>query len=124
MASILHLDDNPKALRFLGSILRRSGYNILTATSPENALGLLQTDELVLILLAGSPSCPGDRALASAIRSLNPCVPIVMYSRHRPLSTDHAVVVDAYVDGAQPIEELIRTIRHYIRNRCPVLAAS
>ena len=96
---ILMVDDDAKNLKATQIFLKSAGYEVLTTTSPTEAIELTKADEFALALLDYQmPEMKGD-ALALMIRQVNPHQQIAMYScdlsreavkvRFRPRATEH-----------------------------------
>ena len=86
--SILWVDDESESLESHRRFLQEHGYVVESATHGDDALELLRRQPYGLVLV--DEQMPGTRGLElfSAIRSLDPAVPVVMITK----SEDHATM--------------------------------
>ena len=78
MAKVLVVDDDPKAVELLVEFLSTKGYEVLTATSGEEALRRVKEDRPHLVLLdVEMPKMNGIEALRR-IREIDPEVGVIM----------------------------------------------
>jgi putative nucleotidyltransferase with HDIG domain len=76
---ILVVDDEPALLDIIVALLERSGYDVSTASNPEQALNHLQDDPGCNLVLADIMMQPGDGlSLLDRIGQDHPGVPVVM----------------------------------------------
>jgi CheY-like chemotaxis protein len=78
--AILCVEDNAAYLHLRKGVLEKNGYSVLTARTPSQALNVLRTSPVALIIsdhiLAGVEG--GD--LVKDIKKIDPLVPILLYS--------------------------------------------
>jgi two-component system, cell cycle sensor histidine kinase and response regulator CckA len=88
--TILLVEDDPHVQRIVGNMLRRSGYQVLTAAGAEEALALAQGDHDTIHLLLSDLIMPGTsgRELAEQIQALLPGISVLYMSGY----TDDAVI--------------------------------
>lgn len=82
MRTILVVDDEPMALKLVQSVLERRGFQVLTSTSPKQALRLFQAHAERIELLISDivmPEMDGGE-LANHIVALNPELPVLFMS--------------------------------------------
>ncbi len=82
MRTILVVDDEPMALKLVQSILEKRGFEVLTSTSPKQALRLFESEAERIELLISDivmPEMDGTR-LASQMVSRNPDLPVLFMS--------------------------------------------
>jgi CheY-like chemotaxis protein len=82
MRTILVVDDEPMALKLVQSVLERRGFQVLTCTSPKQALRLFQAHAERIELLISDivmPEMDGGE-LANQIVALNPELPVLFMS--------------------------------------------
>ena len=79
---ILLVEDEPPLLRLAARALRGAGYNVLTASSAEEALELLEGDGPVPCALVSDVVMPGldGLALAAELRARHPGLPVLLVS--------------------------------------------
>src|ERR671923_2271500 len=120
MAYILVVDDERSTLEALSTILSREGHDVLTVTSGQEALALLQDEELDLLLSDVKMPKMDGLALLRHIRAQQPEIVVIMMSGHQ----DVTAAVEAMKAGAfdymvKPFgrEEVVRTIQKALAHR-------
>jgi two-component system, cell cycle sensor histidine kinase and response regulator CckA len=80
--TILVIDDEPMVLEVVEESLRREGYEVISATNPEQALQTASSlaGRLALIIVNHSLSTIPGRNLVEAIERLQPGVKVLRYS--------------------------------------------
>jgi two-component system, cell cycle sensor histidine kinase and response regulator CckA len=80
--TILLVEDEPTLLGMLRTLLGRSGYNVLSASHPENALELAAQHASSIRLLVSDVIMPGmnGRELAQRVQAIIPGVPLLFMS--------------------------------------------
>ena len=88
VAQILVVDDEPANRRLLGDLVRREGYDVLIATGGREALEILFTQRVDVVLLdLMMPEVDGMAVLSELKRSkLTPALPIVVVTAHEDRS--------------------------------------
>ena len=81
MASVLIVDDEPFIIRFVTDTLRSGGYEVMAASSGEEALRILRTDGTVDLVLSDvvMPGMPGP-ALLKAVKEISPATALMLMS--------------------------------------------
>jgi two-component system cell cycle sensor histidine kinase/response regulator CckA len=79
---VLLVEDEPPLLRLAARALRGAGYSVLTATSAEEALDLLESGGPVPCALVSDVVMPGldGLALAARLRARHPALPVLLVS--------------------------------------------
>ena len=118
--TILIEDDEPAVLRYIGSIARREGYEVLVADGGDEALAICKSHGCCLDLMISDVAMPrmNGRALAESMNREYPGVPIIFISGH-PKSRDMVAGLTAqgfesgftYLEKPFKAEELLRAIR-------------
>ena len=83
MSKILLVDDNVAVLEALSLLLEIHGYHVVTATTPKDALQIVNYQSVSLVIQdmnfsADTTSGDEGRALFNALRALSPLLPIVL----------------------------------------------
>ena len=78
--SILVIDDNEDILLFLEEILRKSGYQSLTASSGRRALELLLDENVDLVVLDYEMPIMNGYDVAQRIKEQRPEMPLILYT--------------------------------------------
>lgn len=109
--TVLYVNDNPKSLRLLASILEDCGFEVKTAAAPWAAIELVHTDAISLVLLNYHlPEMTGAH-LAQEIRGLDSSAPIVLMSGMSSLPAGELACVDAHIGRDASIEDLTHLMR-------------
>jgi CheY-like chemotaxis protein len=80
LMNLLLVDDEPRATRRIGRILRSKGFRVHVAPSADRALDKLNryaADAVILDMRLGDEGSPDGLALAQQIRAINPSLPLV-----------------------------------------------
>jgi len=108
---ILCVDDDEAILQYEKTLLELSGYAVLTASSGKQALQLVTTSELdVVILDYGMPEMSGHE-IALEIRLARPRLPIILLSGS-DVPTDVLALVDAFILKIEASRKLVPTIAY------------
>ena len=110
---ILHVEDDKAQAEALKSILERSGFVVLQASTAEDALRLFQQEPTVSLVLADH--ILGGKTgtqLAAQIKKVKRTVPVVMHSGHPPVSMAN---IDGFIDKGEPTATLVDFIVELIR---------
>lgn len=109
MASILCVDDEPSTRALLVRLLAKNGYRVLQASSARGALGMVQAEpELSLILLdLNMPDISGFDALKVLKGDVRTrLIPVVIVSStSRPEDVTRALELGAYEVVAHPVTD-------------------
>ena len=115
--TVFYVDDNPKALRVLTSVLEGCGYKVVTACNSGEALERMERNAFDLVLLTYRlPRMIGFK-LAREIKRFRPGTPIVLLSGYTLFAPEELTYVDAYVGARATLDTLLRTIRLLISQR-------
>lgn len=109
--TILCIDDDSGVLRYERALLERSGYNVLTAVSPEQGLALAMMSRLDAVVLDYHMPGMTGHEVAAAIKSCRPEVLIVMFSASE-IPEETLKLTDAVVHKSDAITELLPTVAH------------
>lgn len=114
---ILCIDDEVVALDLRRRVLERKGYGVLTATSGKEALAILRSQRVDLIL-SDHLLKEGETgtALAADLKRIRPDVPIAIYSgvMEPPEDMEH---VDVFITKLDSPEELFEQIASLLEKR-------
>jgi len=109
--TILCIDDDSGVLRYEKALLEKSGYNVLTAVSPEQGLALAMMSRLDAVVLDYHMPGMTGHEVAAAIKSCRPEVLIVMFSASE-IPPETLRLTDAVVHKSDAITELLPTVAH------------
>src|SRR5882724_2088197 len=110
-STVLYVNDNPKSLRLLASILDDCGFEVRTAAAPWAAIELIHSHTFALALLNYQlPDMTGAQ-LAQEIRGLDLSLPIILMSGMSSLPAGELVYVDAHIGRESSVEDLTHLMR-------------
>ena len=110
-ARILCVDTDPTVLATLALVVRSAGHDVLTSATATEALKVLNTTAIDLLL---SGCCLQDAKVEDLIqqaKAAQPNLRVVLYLAHQSESSDAA---DAVIWKPAPPEELLDTIRRLL----------
>ena len=117
---VFYVDDNAKSRRLLTSILRDSGFEVITASDPLEALETCKQISFDLALLDHQmPKMTGSQ-LAQEIKFLTPDIPIVLISGRGPLPPTELAFVDAHFGSGTTLDELLDGLRMLVQPKLPL----
>ena len=107
--TILCVDDEeiPRTLRAL--VLRKQGYQVLTAASGAEALKLLDDTDINLVLTDQMMPMMSGTELAKRVKAIRPGLPVILISGMNELPPD-ANCADRFISKVGGPELLFRTI--------------
>ena len=118
-AIILCIDDDGAGLEACKELLEISGYEVLTAQSGEQGLGLFVSHPLDAVVVDYQmPGMNGDR-VARQMRRVKPDVPILMLSGYGELPLNELSCVDAFVSKGESWSTVISTLDRLLNLRFP-----
>jgi CheY-like chemotaxis protein len=121
---VFYVDDNAKSRRLLTSILRESGFEVITASDPLEALGVCKGISFDLALLDHQmPKMTGSQ-LAQEIKFLVPDIPVVLISGERVLPPAELAFVDAHFGSGTTLDELLNGLRMLMHPNLPLTRVS
>ena len=114
---ILCIDDDGAGLEACKELLEFSGYEVLTAQSGEQGLGLFASHPIDAVVLDHKmPGMNGDR-VAKQMRRVKPDVPILMLSGHSELLPDELSCVDAFLSKGESWSTVVSTLQRLLNMR-------
>lgn len=118
-ATILCVDDDAAGLEARKELLEISGYEVLTAQSGEQGLGLFVSDPIDAVVLDYQmPGMNGDR-VASQMKRVKPDVPILMLSGYTELPLNELSCVDAFLSKGESWSTVVSTLDRLLNLRFP-----
>jgi CheY-like chemotaxis protein len=109
--SIFYVDDNPRALRVLTSVLEGCGYKVIAAGTAREAFESMEQNRFDLILLAYRlPRMIGFK-VARDLKRRSPGTPVILISGHTLWEPEELTHVDAYVGKGASLDSLLTKIR-------------
>ena len=117
---ILCIDDRATDAEseLLRSVLEKTGYRALTASSANRAFELFRHHQIDLILAEQKvPTGIRDCSVAELLKRVKPEVPIAIYTADWTQSPEDLRVADVFITKLVSVEELLGTIRRLLDNR-------
>lgn len=80
--TILIVDDEPSVLRYIATVARNEGYDILQADGGDEALAICESEACCIDLMISDVAMPrmNGRALAECMNERHPGIPIIFVS--------------------------------------------
>lgn len=117
-AIILCIDDDSACLEAHKELLEISGYEVLTAQSGEQGLGLFVSHKVDAVVLDYQMPGMNDR-VSSQMRRVKPDVPILMLSGYRELPLNELSCVDAFLSKGESWSTVVSTLDRLLNLRFP-----
>lgn len=114
---ILCVDDEPNSLILRKLVLQRAGYEVFTASSGHEAIDLLASQKVDLVLSDQLMPCQTGTDLARMIKSRWPSLPVILLSGVNEIPTDAEIAdlfvskVEGPVNLCQKIDEVLARSR-------------
>ena len=118
-ATLLWVDDFRVGLEMYKAMFERLGYRVLTASSGEAALRLAATQQVDLVVTDYEMPGMNGEAVALALKSLHPHLPVILFSGSTTVSDRALQLVDACCDKAGSREELLAAIHFLLQKKRP-----
>jgi CheY-like chemotaxis protein len=116
-AIILCIDDDGAGLEACKELLEISGYEVLTAQTGEQGLGLFVSHPIDAVVVDYQmPGMNGDR-VARQMRRVKPDVPILMLSGYSELSLKELSCVDAFLTKGESWSTVVSTLDRLLNLR-------
>lgn len=121
-STILWIDDYAAGLEASKELLEISGYEVLTAQSGEEGLGLFHSRPIDAVVVDYQlPGMNGAR-VASQMRRVKPHVPILMLSGYSELPLNELGCVDAFLCKGESWSMVVSTLERLLHLRFPFFA--
>ena len=117
---ILCIDDRATSAEseLLRSVLEKTGYRALTASSANRAFEIFRHHEVDMVLAEQKvPTGIRDCSVAQLLKRVKPEVPIVIYTADWTQSPEDLRVADVFITKLVSVEELLSTIKRLLDNR-------
>jgi len=114
--SILFVDDEPSIAEMTGQMLTRLGYEVVTATEPEEALAMFQSnpERFDLVITDMTMSRMNGVKLSERLKELRQDIRVIICTGHSPLIDEEragSIGIDGYVMKPIGKKDLARTVR-------------
>ena len=119
--NVLLVDDNALTLLTLTRILQQHGYSVLSASNASNALQLVQSRPVDLVIMDYNlPDSHGQ--FGREVKRLYPSLPLVVFSGD-PAAAEAAEFADLLLPKPQEPEALLQEIERLLEGRAERKAA-
>ena len=120
MTTILIVDDDKPLIESMERLLRKKGYQVLTARDGEEALKLMETEQVTLVVTDYVMPFMDGAEMVRVIRNRYPQtpIPVIMVSSIRDEKSRmecYDAGVDVYLNKPVTPGELVTMIQHRIR---------
>jgi DNA-binding response OmpR family regulator len=116
---LLVVDDEPQICELLNLYLTRQGYEVATSPTSAEALRLLATDPVDLVVLDIGLAQEDGLQVLERIKQRHPALKVVMLTGmgfvEDLLQEAHQKGADGYVSKVLPLDELLATIQRTLR---------
>jgi CheY-like chemotaxis protein len=113
---ILCVDDEVMPLRIRGCVLRKAGFRVITANSAQDALEILRTTGIDLVVSDHlMPEMTGAQ-LAARVRRMHPTMPFMLLSGVNEMP-EGAELADDFLSKLEGPETMIDRVRLFLANR-------
>ncbi len=109
--TVFYVDDNPRALRVLTSVLEGCGFKMVIACNVGDALERMERNPFDVVVLTYRLPRMISFKLARQITRLSPSTPIILVSGHTLLAREELTYVDAYVGEGATLDSLLTQMR-------------
>jgi CheY-like chemotaxis protein len=109
--TVFYVDDNPRTLRVLTSVLEGCGYQVVIASNAGEALERMERKAVDLVLLTYRLPRMISFKLAREIKRLSPGTPIILVCGHTLLAPEELTYIDAYVGKGATLDSLLTKMR-------------
>lgn len=115
-ATILYIDDSAThaEVRLLRAVLEKAGYRLLTARSANEALAVLRTSAIDLVLTEYIMPAGGGPSIADRLKNLNSQIPVAIYSVEWKMPAASATAL-FFISKLVPVEELLGSIQELLK---------
>ena len=117
--TLLWIDDFQLGLEMYRAMFERLGYCVWTASSGEKGLQIAASRHIDLVVTDYEMPGMNGEAVALAMKTLKPDVPVILFSGSTTLSDRALHLVDACCDKAGSREELLAAIHFLLQKKRP-----
>lgn len=108
---ILCIENNEVHLRLRRAVLEQNGYEVLGATTDIEALNILRSSTIALVISDHMLGKAVGTDLAKQIREIKPLVPILLYTGTMP---DDIAAASRFLNKGEPVETFLAVVASLI----------
>jgi two-component system, response regulator PdtaR len=115
MTVILIVEDDVLANEYLDFILQQAGYEVLSATSADEAAGLLEDREDIQLIVTdiNLPGAINGLKLAAAAKAKRPKVNIIIVTGYTAPTNDETPPGSLFIPKPYNARKIIEAVRHF-----------
>lgn len=123
MTKILCVDDDAEGMASRKEVLESEGHQVWQALSGDEALRVMQTEEIELAIVDYYLANTNGLALAVAMKRLKPALAIIMLSGFGPLPGEGAGIASSWILKGSGPKQLLKVVRKIMaeKNRQPTI---
>jgi CheY-like chemotaxis protein len=122
--TVFYVDDNPKSRELLTGILEATGFTVVAASEPREALDRARKEEFAIALLDYQmPGMTGTQ-LARELKRIDPSLPVVVLSGLAGLPSYELTFVDAHLGRGTRVDQLLETVQVLAHPRMPMTTST
>jgi CheY-like chemotaxis protein len=115
--TLLWIDDFVPALELYEASFERLGFSVLTASSGELGVALATTNHVDLVVTDYEMPGINGEDVATAVKAINPKIPVIMFSGSTLIPLRLRRVVDAFCDKAGSRDKLLAVIHRLLHKK-------
>jgi two-component system, OmpR family, response regulator CpxR len=112
---VLCVEDDDAALILRKAVLEKNGFNVIGATSTEEAIRILREAPVCATIADHMLQGTTGAKMAIQMKKAKPDVPIIMYSATVP---EHFNGVDVYINKGEATAEFLRIVHEIVERFC------
>ena len=115
--TLLWIDDFEPGLALYRAMFERLGFRVLTASSGEAGVKLASLHQVDVVVTDYEMTGMDGEAVATALKGVNPKIPVIMFSGSTLVPIRARRVVDALCDKAGSRDQLLATIDRLLHKK-------
>ena len=115
--TLLWIDDFAPALELYKATMETFGFKVLTASSGEAGVKLAAMKPIDLVITDYEMPGMSGEAVATTIKSMNPKMPVIVFSGNTMVSQRCRRLADAFCDKAGNRDQLLGTIQRLLHSK-------
>jgi DNA-binding NtrC family response regulator len=126
MTKILCVDDDAEGMASRKEVLESEGHQVWQALSADEALRVMQTEEVELAIVDYYLANTNGLALAMAMKRLKPALAIIMLSGFGPLPGEGVGIANTWMLKGSGPKQLLQVLRKIMaeKNRQPTITGN
>lgn len=117
---LLWIDDFELGLTMYKAMFEDLGFHVLTASCGRAGLALMNSHRVDIVVTDYEMAEMDGEAIALAVKTLNPKIPVVLFSGSTLVSQRALRLADACCDKASPRHQLLGAIHRLLQKKLPL----